>query len=275
MRLRLLAGTACEALVDVDRDQLSSRAPRNRRAPAGAAGGEPLRRDGRPQEQLAPRRRPTHWKRPGWPPFQNSTAHVRAVLVHHQLDQRRGVEVEDQRRCSRTRSETEPEALMRGAWGVRGLGRPIDQPPPFELGQRLLALLDTDQTRDRFPAPGDDDRLAVLNPPKVLAELVVKLADPDLASRSNVASLDERSSYIRATRNTLAAGWPVYDLNGKVALRHRRRAGDRLRDRPAAPHARRLGGGRRPRRRSRRARRPSGSASGRSGSAPTSPTRGR
>ena len=52
----------------------------------------------------------------------------------------------------------------------------------FEVGQWPLALLYPDQPRDRFPAPGDDDPLAFLNPPKqaVSAELVVKLADPYL-----------------------------------------------------------------------------------------------
>src|SRR3954447_6976734 len=64
-----------------------------------------------------------------------------------------------------------------------GLLGATNESSPFQLRKRLLALLDTDQTRDRFPAPGDDDRLAFLDPPKVLAELVVKLADPYLALR--------------------------------------------------------------------------------------------
>jgi hypothetical protein len=50
---------------------------------------------------------------------------IRAVLDDNELDQRRGVEVEDQARCSDTRSDTEPVLLTcaaredRGACGIR------------------------------------------------------------------------------------------------------------------------------------------------------------
>jgi hypothetical protein len=37
---------------------------------------------------------------------------VGSTLDHDELDQRRGVEIEDQRRCSLTRSDTEPVASM-------------------------------------------------------------------------------------------------------------------------------------------------------------------
>jgi hypothetical protein len=48
---------------------------------------------------------------------------VRSGLVEDELDQRRGVEVDDQRRCSATRSDTDPAALIRRRPLRRRLGR--------------------------------------------------------------------------------------------------------------------------------------------------------
>jgi hypothetical protein len=45
---------------------------------------------------------------------------LRAVLDDHELDERGGVEVEDQRRCSATRSETVPRAFTSARRALRG-----------------------------------------------------------------------------------------------------------------------------------------------------------
>jgi hypothetical protein len=53
---------------------------------------------------------------------------IRSLLLDDQLDQRRRVEVEGQRRCSATRSETEPVPFTRGRRGVRGESGMVTNP---------------------------------------------------------------------------------------------------------------------------------------------------
>lgn len=62
------------------------------------------------------------------PSFPKLGGELGAVLGDDQLDQRRGVEVEVQRRCSATRPETEPRALTRGRFGRRDVAGAVTSP---------------------------------------------------------------------------------------------------------------------------------------------------
>ena len=146
----------------------------------------------RPQWPLVPPRRPTQRRR-SVPPFQSSAAGSGAVLDDHHPDQRRGVEVEISGAAPRPSPETEPEALMREHGRARSRGH-ADESTAMRSASGSWPSSTPIRPRDRFPAPGDDDRLAdPHHPPQVLAELVVQLANADLDLFPS-ASFAERSS---------------------------------------------------------------------------------
>src|SRR4249919_3047025 len=115
----VLASVTREALVDLDPDQLTRTRIEIRQRQRVLRGGESLRAAGG-RKGCSPLGIGHHTGCDRVATLPELRDDIGAVLLHHQLDQRRGVEVEDQRRCSRTKSETEPEALTRGTWGVRG-----------------------------------------------------------------------------------------------------------------------------------------------------------
>jgi hypothetical protein len=58
--------------------------------------------------------------------------------------------------------------------------RILDQTPSAQISQGVV-FRERGQTRDATPAHGDDDLAALSDVTDVAAELVVQLADPDLA----------------------------------------------------------------------------------------------
>jgi hypothetical protein len=58
--------------------------------------------------------------------------------------------------------------------------RILDQTPSAQIGQGVV-FRERRQTRNATPAHGHDDLAALSNVTDVAAELVVQLADPDLA----------------------------------------------------------------------------------------------
>lgn len=68
-----------------------------------------------------------------------------AVLGDDELDEGRGVEIEVQRRCWPTRSETEPRALIRGRFGRRAVTGAVTSPRRTRSSRESSAF--TDESR--------------------------------------------------------------------------------------------------------------------------------
>lgn len=104
------AGVTSEVRIDADRDQICLQFLESRQCFSVLV---------LPQAALSPRTRQGRaslWVgedagRRGMAAGPELGGQVRAVLDDDELDQRRGVEVEDQARCSETRSDTEPVPL--------------------------------------------------------------------------------------------------------------------------------------------------------------------
>ena len=58
---------------------------------------------------------------------------LRSVLDDHELDERGGVEVEDQRRCSATKSETGPRAVTSARRALHGDEGRGDEAAPLQV----------------------------------------------------------------------------------------------------------------------------------------------
>jgi len=91
----------------------------------------------------------------------------RAGLDDDELDERRGVEVQDQRRCSATRSETEPRAFTRAWRELRARAGGGDETSPDQIRKRIRTI-DGREPSDRLAATRDHDIGAPLDALKVL-----------------------------------------------------------------------------------------------------------
>lgn len=115
---RVLAGTNRNRLVDADRGQVRIQILKGRERLAVLLCPQPIQSTSSGERRPAlgigkdARRRPMG-------AIPELGRQVRAVLYNDELDQRRGVEVEDQVRCSETRSETEPALSTRAERGAR------------------------------------------------------------------------------------------------------------------------------------------------------------
>ena len=123
--------------------------------------------------------------------------HLGAILGNHELDQRRGVEVEDQARCSETRSETEPLPFTRADRGER-------DPSGIRTRPRRARA-----SSGRSPSPlrratGRPRRVTTISPPpSTRSRYSLRRSWSSrtrLRSRSNVASCRKRSSYMSSSR---------------------------------------------------------------------------
>lgn len=114
----VLSGASCEFLVDADRDQVPEKLPEDRERISVLVLPQPVQpssgRDGSTALRIGEDAR-----RCGISTLPELSRRLRTVLDDDQLDQRRGVEVEDQARCSETRSETEPVPLTCADRGER------------------------------------------------------------------------------------------------------------------------------------------------------------
>ena len=114
----VLAGTNRKFVIDAYGGQIPIQRLKVCERPAVLIRSKPIpstsSRQGRPPLRIG---KDARCRRIGTPP--ELGRHLRPVLDDHELDQRRGVEVEDQARCSETRSETEPTPFTRAERGRR------------------------------------------------------------------------------------------------------------------------------------------------------------
>lgn len=115
--IRLLAGAPGETLVDPDRDQLSLKRLKGLQCLAVTSAFQtPVTLGSRQCGSSLWVGEDTRNRYVSDAP--KFAGQFRAVLLDNELDQRRGVEVDGQRRCSWTRSDTEPVASI---WAERGV----------------------------------------------------------------------------------------------------------------------------------------------------------
>ena len=117
--LRKRSGPVSEVIVDADDEQFERQRPELGAGPRVSAGAQPAAAP-RSGERSAALRVGQDARRGGRGRVPQRVGKLRAGLGDNELDQRRGVEVEDQRRCWATRSETEPVAFTRSRRERRG-----------------------------------------------------------------------------------------------------------------------------------------------------------
>lgn len=103
---------------------------------------------------------------------------IRAILDDDELDQRRGVEVEDQARCSETRSKRNRFPSLRRSRRTRLL-RQSDKATTCKSIKGPLS--EPAETGDGPATPGDDDLASALHALQVLTEAIMELTDSDFA----------------------------------------------------------------------------------------------
>ena len=112
------------------------------------------------------------------------TSPIRAGLFDDQLHEHRRVDVGDHRRCSATRSLTVPVAVTPRAGRLRSRtsGRMHD-PALDQGGEGVGRRVERNESGDRPTPVGDDEFIAVADAMEVPTQVVLQLANPDLARR--------------------------------------------------------------------------------------------